>query len=196
MPAHRIKGVGMKIRTLVVALALAALPLSAPAGAQDARELELARAIVGQGYPPETRMASFGTVMDQIVGQMNQAVSPDLLADPQVMAIVERYQQRILDHGKSVLAQHMDAMMDGMAQGYVQEFTLAELESLHAYVSSPEGRGFFSRSMRVVADPAYARASQGFLDQYMADVPELKNEFIEELTHMLIDRDRASPTES
>lgn len=183
----------MKIRTLFVALALAALPLSAPAAAQAAQELELARAIVDRGYPPETRMATFGAAMDQLVAQMKQAVSPDLQTDPQVMALVEQFQKRVLDHGKSVMAQHMDAMMDGMAQGYVQEFSLAELQALHAYVSSPEGQGFFSRSMRVVADPAYARASQAFMQEYMAAVPDMRNEFIEELTHMLMARDRAAP---
>lgn len=194
----------MTVRELLMASILAALPLSvavsAPASAQEAseqdRELELARAIVDHGYPPETRMAVFGAAMDQMVEQMNQAVSPDLLADPQVLALVERFQKRILDHGKSVLAQHMDGMMEGLALGYVQEFNLAELQSLHGYVASTEGKGFFSRSMRVVADPAYARASQAFLDQYMADVPEMQSEFIDELTHMLIDRDRAQPAET
>lgn len=186
----------MKIRTLFIAFALAALPLSAPAAAQDARELELARSIVEQGYPPETRMATFGAAMDQMVAQMNQAVSPDLQTDPKVMELVAQFQKRVLDHGKAVLAQHMDDMMNGVAQGYVQEFSLAELEAMHAYVSSPEGKGFFSRSMRVMSDPSYARASQAFLEEYMADVPALQSEFIEELTHMLMARDRAEPRES
>lgn len=186
----------MKVRTLFVALALAALPLSTPVSAQDARELELARSIVEQGYPPETRMATFGAAMDQMVAQMNQAVSPDLQTDPKVMELVARFQQRVLDHGKSVLALHMGKMMDGLAQGYVQEFSLAELESMHTYVSSPEGKGFFSRSMRVVSDPAYARASQAFLEEYMAAVPAMQGEFIKELTHLLMDRDGADADHS
>lgn len=186
----------MTIRKLFIALALAALPLCSPAAAQDARELALARSIVEHGYPPETRTATFGAAMDQMVAQLNQSVSPDLRSDPKVMELVARFQKRVLDRGKSVLGEHMAQIMDGMAQGYVQEFSLAELEALDAFISSPEGRGFFSRSMRVVSDPVYARATQAFINDYMATVPAMQREFIDELTHLLMERDRAEPVQS
>ena len=178
--------VGGAIRAIFAVLAaLAVGTVALPATAQDARELQLAREIVQLGYPADTRDAAFGTAIDQITAQMNQAVAPELRSDPEVHQVFEKFRGRVVATGKQVMSQHMDAMLEGMAQGYVAEFTLPELERLLAYVQTPEGHGFFSRSMRVVADPAYARATQAFMQDYLAQVPALREKFAAELTALL-----------
>lgn len=153
-------------------------------------ELQLAQEIVESGFPPETRMDVFGAVMQQVVSQLNQSM-PDMQSDPEVMDIVNRFQQRVLNEGLTVLAEHMQPMMDAMAVGYSEIFTLTELQALHAYITSPEGRGFLARTATVNTHPAYVSASQVYLNEYIALVPSMQQEFRDELAALMQAREEA-----
>lgn len=186
----------MTVPRLIVALTLAVICAASPASAQDARRLELARSIVEQGYPPESRVEVFGGAMTQISDQLLQTVSPDLRENAEVMELLVAFQDKLISHGKAVMSRHIDTMMDGLAHAYAAEFSTTELESLHAYVASAEGHGFLARSAGLISDPAYASASQAYLEDYMAGVPQLRDQFIKELTHLLMEQDQGHHTES
>ena len=161
----------------------------APAMAQEAaqpvaQELVLARQIVEYGFPPETRMDVFGAVMNQVVAQLN-AATLDLADDPEISAIVTRFQNEALSLGMATLAGHMDGMMEGMAVGYAESFSLPELQALHAYVSTPEGHGFMAKTAAVNSHPAMVAASQGFINEYLGQVPALQQDLRAELTEVL-----------
>lgn len=182
-------------RLALIAAASLALALPAQISAQDnaaaevsdEARLSLAREIVENGFPPETRLDVFGAVMQQVIAQMNVA-QPALQSDEDILALVKAYQQRAITEGLAALENHLDAMMEGMAIGYAGNFTLAELEALNGFISSPEGHGFFARSATVNSHPAYVTASQGFLNEYLAGVPAIQSDLQGAIQDLLVSR--------
>jgi hypothetical protein len=167
-----------------LALSLAASSFSTPAMAQQAETLELrhqlAQEIIDRGFPEETRMDLFGGVMQQLVAQLNVA-QPELAENPVVQEIVLAYQQRAIALGMATLENHMDALMEALAASYAEIYSLDELHGFHAFVTTPQGYGFLAKSSAAAGHPAFAAANQAYMNEYMAQIPQLQQELREEL---------------
>lgn len=188
----------MKFKAALISVSLCLFaPL--PAYAQDnelaaqvaTTELQLAREIVESGFLPETRMDVFGAVMQQVIAQLNQTI-PNMQSDPEMMELVNRFQQRVVSDGLAVLSGHMAPMMEAMAVGYSEIFSLTELQALHSYITSPEGHGFLARSASVNAHPAYVSASQAYLNEYVALLAAMQQEFQDEVAALMQSREAAN----
>lgn len=153
----------------------------------EAVRLDLAREIVDQGFPPEVRMDVFGGVMQQVVAQLNVA-QPALQDDAGILALIESSQQRVITEGLAILETHLDAMIEGMAFGYAEAFTLEELYALRDFVSSPEGHGLFAKSAAVNSSAAYVEASQAYLNEYLAKVPAIQADLQTGIADLLASR--------
>ncbi len=184
----------MKSIACALAAPLLLLSATAPALAQDdgsasfSETTQLAREIVDNGFPEEMRMDLFSGVMQQLVSQMNVA-QPQLAQDPEIQELVLRYQQRAIDLGMATLEGHMDAMMEGLALAYADIYTLDELTAFHAFITSPEGYGFLAKSSAATAHPAFADANQAYINEYVAQLPQLQGELRDELTQILSSRE-------
>ncbi len=183
---------------LAAPLLLLSIPVTASAQAVAAEATEhrqqLAREIIERGFPEETRMDVFGGVMQQVVAQLN-ASQPQLGQDPEVQDVIQRFQQRAIGLGMQTLSGHMSDMMDGLAVSYAETFTLDELQAFHAFVMSPQGHGFLAKSSMVSAHPAFAAANQAYINEFMAQLPQLQQEFREELEAVLL-AEADEPTQS
>lgn len=170
---------------LAVPLLLLSIPatVSAQAVAADATEQrqQLAREIIANGFPEEARMDIFGGTVQRLVSQLNDA-QPGLPQDPAVQEIALRYQQRAVSIGLATLEGHMDDLMEGLAISYSEIYSLDELQAFHAFIMSPQGHGFLAKSSKATGHPAFSAANQAFMNEYMAQLPDLLKEMREELT--------------
>jgi hypothetical protein len=69
-------------------------------------------------------------------------------------------------------------LREAMARAYANQFTLAELQDLDRYLSTPTGSKFAARSMTVMTDPAVIDATKAMMPKMMAQMPV----FIEAMT--------------
>ena len=189
------------MKALFAGLALPLLAMTMPvavqaqaaAGSESNANLrqQLAREIVENGFPQDTRMDLFGGVMQQLINQMNVA-QPQLQDDPEAMEVVHRFQQRAIDLGMATLADHMDSLMEGLALAYADIYTYAELKAFHAFITSPEGHGFLAKSSAAAGHPAFAAANQVYMNEYMAKLPELQAELRDALIDLMASREAAA----
>ncbi len=165
----------MKIFTAVAAAAIT-LAVPGQAIAQDtapsAAEMQLAREIIDNGFPPETRMGMFDDVISQLLSQMSAAM-PDVSDNPAMAAAFERHVERVRATSMEVLADHIDPLMDSMVIAYADRFTMDELQGLHSFIMTPEGHGFLARMSEVNGHPAFAQANQAYMQEYLAKMPGL-----------------------
>ncbi len=174
---------------IFTAIAAAAIGLAAPmqAAAQDdasaataSARLTLAREIIDNGFPPETRMGMFDDVIDQLLVQM-QASLPDLGRSPQMAAAFDQHIARVQATSMDVLSRHIDPIMEGMVIAYAEQFTVEELRGLHTFIVSPEGHGFLARTTAIGSHPAFAAANQAYLEEYFSHMPELMGQLEQDL---------------
>lgn len=121
-----------------------------------------------------------GEMIDQFI-----ASNPDLTREPQLRAAVDRYSGRVVALTEEVLSDHIDDLMEALVIGYSEHFTRAELECLHAFISSEAGHGFLARSTQIMAHPLVAEANQRYMADYMARVPALQAEFQADLMRII-----------
>lgn len=151
--------------------------------AQEAEEevtrptnLQLAQEIVDQGFPEEGRMAMFSGVASQMIAQIRNSM-PMIGEVPKLDAAMDRHVVRTTELMESVLADHMDDLMDGIVIAYAESFERDELEGLHAFITSPAGQGFLAKSTMVMSHPEFAAANQRYIDEYMPRAMNLNQEF-------------------
>ena len=150
--------------------------------APAAEKIALAQRIVDLGYPRERREAMFFAAMDQMVGQMREATTNSLPAsDEGAMAIVDDWTRRYIADSKQVMRRHIPFLMDGMVQSYAAMFTTVELQDILAFVSTPSGQRFFELSPAVLAEPNFARANQGYMNEVMGEMPAAQADLIRRL---------------
>ena len=146
------------MKKLLVGAALGAAFISVPATAQEAAEktveapapqpvdpakLALARQIVDNGFPEDTREAIFFGTVDQMTEQMREASLANLgTQDPGVIAVFDQWLADYLVDSKQVLRNYIPRMMDALAQSYAVMFTKTELRDIAAFVSTPSGQRF------------------------------------------------------
>ena len=179
----------MTFRIAAIALAVGMLsPIVAQAQAQeplsivspDPAKVALARTVLDNGFPPETRMESMVGVADMLIDQII-ASNPSLASDAKLRPVMERFSDRVIETTRTVLAEHMDSLMEGMAIAYADKFTDAELEALAAFVATEEGNGVLTKITEVNTHPAYAEANQRYMNEYMTYMPQLQAELLQDL---------------
>ncbi|WP_120078500.1 DUF2059 domain-containing protein [Aurantiacibacter odishensis] len=165
----------------VSAIAAVAMSLGVPSvvQAQDATpaeassvELQLAREIIDNGYPPETRMGMFDEVINQLLTQMRASL-PNVGDNPQMAVVFDRHVARVRETAMKVLADHIDPIMESMVIAYADQFTAEELRGLHSFIMTPEGHGFLLGMSEVNGHPAFAQANQAYMQEYLAEMPSL-----------------------
>lgn len=178
---------------LIVAGALA-LALPSLAAAQDsappAGEMQLAREIVDQGFPEESRMAMFTGVATDLIAQIRQSI-PGAKDDPEMMAAIDAHAERTIGVMKDVLGDHLDPLMDSLVLAYAETFSREELEGLHGFITSPAGHGFLARSAEMTSHPAFAGANQAYMADFMAHLPNLQEQLRADVTAIMEKRGQA-----
>ncbi len=177
---------------IVIAIAAAAIGLampmqghaqSEPTAALDDGKLALATEIIDSGFPPDTRMGMFDDVINQLLAQMRTAI-PNVDNDPEMAEVFDRHVERVRATSMEVLSEHIDPLMNAMAIAYADEFTLEELQALHAYVTSPQGHGFLARTAAINAHPAFSAANQAYMQDYLSHMPQLMEQLREDAENM------------
>src|SRR5690606_11608218 len=136
------------------------------AGETDETKLRLAREIIALGYPEETREEMFFTAMDQTTAQVRQSVLASVdVGDAGAIAIVDSWLAERQEETKTVLRRHLPAMMEGFSAAHADAFSEQELRDIRAFVETPSGQGYFARSTSLATHPAFAAASQAYLDE-------------------------------
>lgn len=156
------------------ASALAQEDVSATTAPNEA-QLVLAREVIDNGFPPETRIDAMLGVADQMIGQI-MAANPNIDSDPRVRRVMDDFAESVIDTTRSVLEGHMDGLMEGMAIAYAESFSEPELLALRDFVSTEEGYGFLTRITHINSHPAYAEANQRYVNDYMTHMPALMAE--------------------
>ena len=127
--------------------------------------LALAERIVDLGFPVEIREALFFAAIDQIQGQMREAVLGNMPStDEGTIAVVDEWIADYNEQGKDVLRGHIPVLMSALAKSYAVMFTHEELEDILAFVSTPSGQRFFELSGAVMAEPHFAEANQAYMN--------------------------------
>lgn len=178
-----------------LALGLATIPLeAAPAFAQaspgppaavpaglDPQALATAREVIRIGYPEEKRLAMFSTALDPLLAQMRSVMMADMNNDPGAKALVDAKLDSFIVMGKGVLAKHIPSFMDAYAQAYAREFSASELNDLLAFVKTPAGGHFLSRSSALISDPAFVSANRAYMVDLQVPIRQMQYELMEEL---------------
>lgn len=162
----------------------------APATANEAHKIALARQIVDLGYPEARREALFFASMDQMVMQMRQATLSSLPdRDEGAMAIVDQWLAQYVSDSKEVLRSHLPSIMNAIALAYANMFTEAELRDIHAFVSTSSGQRFFELSPAILGEPNFARANQAYMNDIMDRLPGAQKELEDELRDYFLRQD-------
>jgi len=126
----------------------------------DATRLVKARKVIDLAFPVERRDALFNGMQDTLVGQLREVYLAQLKNSPGAKAIVERHLNAMLISVKALTRKHIPDMMDGMAHAYAREFSLSELDSIEAFVSTDAGQRYMTRGSSLLADPWVAAANK------------------------------------
>ena len=181
---------GLGLATPAVAAPAPAAPATAsPAPVDpapvDPAALATAREIIRIGFPEDRRAAMFGNATDALSTQMRATMMRDLDNNPGAKAIVDRHLDAYLAKGKLVLAAHIPALMDAFAVAYAHEFSRAELADLLAFVRTPTGVHFLTRSASLLSDPAVAAANSAYLRELQPLIGRMRDEMLAELVPYL-----------
>lgn len=126
---------------LALALGLSMVSCAAPALADDARRLSLARELMAGLHEDD----AIRSALPLLTAQMRQALAQQGLKSERAEAFVALYQKR--------LAEDIGRYTDDMAQAYAAAFTEDELAAVLAFDATPAGRKFIAER------PALTQAS-------------------------------------
>ena len=137
----------------------ALIVLSAPAGAAtqgavaakatalDPAALALAHQILDIGIPAEKRSQMFGSVMDTLMGDLQGDRKSALSTkDKDFQALMDRSTQRMWDQIKPIMNAALPDIFESMARAYAREFSTDDLTAILAFVKTPAGQHFRTRS--------------------------------------------------
>jgi hypothetical protein len=163
----------------------ALLAVAVPAAAQndEAAELVEARAIVAVMFPPTERDQMFRTMIEQLIGQMEQAAPFDItsIGDPALTKMVAQFRDSMMESVMPIVQAHLPRILDASAVSYTHEFDLAELRDIRAFAETPAGRHYLSRSTALLGDPAVAEANTAYMREIQALAAVRQGDFREEV---------------
>lgn len=187
----------MRFVILMAGLALmAGIPAGAfaqdQAAADQQAELAKARAIMEIMFPPAEREQTFGVLMSQVLDQFRSSLPAEAVTDPQLRAILDRYLDSVPDRLGPTVKTHLPKIIEATAKAYTHEFTLAELNDIHAFAQSPAGEHYLKRSTALIGDPDVAAANTAFFSEVQAAQSVMQRDLIQELSAYLADHPEAA----
>ncbi|HEX7712233.1 MAG TPA: hypothetical protein VF418_14985 [Sphingomonadaceae bacterium] len=176
-------------RVLGAVLAGAAVGPGAAAFAQDASasapadpaKLSEANSIIEIMFPPAERDRTFDAMVQQILAQFRQGIPEDLVSDPGLKAILNKYFDSIPVRLKPTIQRHLPKIMEATAIAYTHEFSLDELKQIHVFAQTDAGRHYFQRASVLIGDPAVAAANADYLKDIQADSLTMQGELRDEV---------------
>ncbi|MXO71711.1 hypothetical protein [Alteraurantiacibacter buctensis] len=179
-----------RLLPMAAGLALAALPAFAMAAtARDAsasldpQEMAEARAIIDVMFPPEKREEMMQDMMAEMVSQFAASIRLETIEDAGLRAILENYMANIPEMLRPTVNDHLPNLLGATAVAYVNRFTLAELQDIHAFARTPSGRRYLSSATSLVGDPAVAATNS----EYFGQVQELNRQMSGRLRQQVAD---------
>jgi hypothetical protein len=154
------------------------------AQAADPAELAEARAIMEIAFPTAERDETFGTMAGQFLDQFRRAI-PDAVTDPGLKAILDAYLDDLPARLMPMMRVHLPKIIEATAVAYTNEFSLQELEDIHAFARTDTGRHYFSQSAKLVGDPAVAAANTAYMGDLQHLQKTLGEEFMKEVVAYL-----------
>mgnify|MGYP000495355862 CR=1 FL=1 len=183
------------MRAAPAALLAAALPVAAqaqdatPTEAIDPAELAEARSIIEVMFPTAERDETFGNLIAQFSSQFRQAIPKDAMSDPGLQAILDGYLDGLPERLMPLVKTHLPKILDATAVAYTHEFSLDELQDIHAFAQTDAGRHYLTKSASLVGDPAVAAANTA----YLAELQKLQAGMQQELGADIIAYLEANP---
>jgi hypothetical protein len=166
---------------LAVTTPAAATAQETPAAqAADPAELAEARAIMEIAFPTAERDETFGTMAGQFLDQFRRAI-PDAVTDSGLKAILDAYLDDLPARLMPMMRVHLPKIIEATAVAYTNEFSLQELEDIHAFARTDTGRRYFSQSAKLVGDPAVAAANTAYMGDLQHLQKTLGEEFMKEV---------------
>ena len=137
----------------------AAAQSAVPAGADSAAKLAEARAIIAVMYPPAERKKIMDKLLADGMRQFRTMLSPEAMADPGIKAMVDDFLQKELSRQSAVIQEHFPEQLEAQAVAYAHQFTLAELNDIHAFALTKSGNDYFSKTASILDDPSVIEAN-------------------------------------
>lgn len=162
----------------------------------DPERLRIAREIIDMGFPAEMREAMFLKAVDAMTDQARNVQLAKLNNDPQAKAMVNEAIDQMIAKARPVVARHVPAFMEAYARGYAREFSRDDLLALHAFVDTPAGRRFMSRSANILDDPAFRAANETFLHDLEPVMEAEQKALFDRLMKHLAENPPEEPAES
>ena len=149
----------------------------------DPKSIALAHEILEIGMPPATRPAMFSSIMDAIRSQMRDSMSKMTgTGDRETDAIIGRGIDRMYAEMTTKMNGRLPELFAAMERAYARQFSFDDLSQIRAFVGTPAGQRFFSRSATVMRDPDVMEANKRSMADIMAIAPQLQKQMIDELT--------------
>jgi hypothetical protein len=149
--------------------------VAAPAPAVDPAHLAAAKRTVEAMMPPAQRSAMFEAMLNPMLANMQQALlsRPDiqtaLAADPKAKATLDAFFATQQKKTIQLLQTELPGMFAIMERAYARRFTVAQLDEITAFFSTPTGRLYMNESMKIPADPELLGWQRRLMERSMAD---------------------------
>jgi hypothetical protein len=153
------------MRALILAAALFAAPVAAPAPAQsqvaavepNPQSLPAARDLLTVMFPPAQREQIFDSVMHAMMSNFVAGTRQGKDSDPRMDAIVDKFTAAVESDGRKLLQDAMPGLFEAYARAYARHFSPDELGQIEVFAKTPAGAKFLQRSNFLLSDPDVAR---------------------------------------
>lgn len=169
------------------------------ADSQAEARLDLARRIVEATLPADQRDAMFANMLQSITGTM---VNAAFSADPRLREIFEElpevanlFAQFVEGQNNATiedLSKSWPKMLDALAIVYARRFSLAELEEIDRFASTPTGRRFLQSGTSLFGEPEVVAWQTDFLTRSQTRSKGALQKFIDDLKPFLEAQDEQS----
>ena len=155
----------------------AAVPQPAQIEPPSLERMELARRYIGVAI-------SADQYVDGMRSAMAAGLSESLGSDPDESdrAEADKSMKRFLALYEPKLRERMPNLLEALAQVYAREFSAEELQGMMSFAQSPAGHHYLSRRMALDLDPAVLMQLQGFQDDELAILKQVRKEMCQEAT--------------
>ncbi len=161
-----------------IAASAAATQATQSTDAIDPARLVAAKRTIDAMMPPAQRSAMFGAMLNPMLANMQQAilsrpsVREALDADPKAKATLDAFlavqQQRTI----ALLQKELPGMFAIMERAYARRFTVAQLDEITAFFTTPTGRLYMDESMKMPADPELLAWQRELMERSMSDTEQ------------------------
>jgi len=179
----------------------AAAPTAAAPAPVDPARLAAARPVVAKLFPDGTYRRIFGGAFRGMMNRMTGGVGHMPLREiaqvggmttdqanklgnttlAEVEAIIDpHWQQRmdatmdaVMDGMSDLMSQYEPQMRDALAHAYAANFTVAQLDDLDRYFSTPTGAAYAAKSMVIYMDPSMMQQMQTMMPDMLKKMPEI-----------------------